>query len=52
VYSLEALISKGKRVAENDLVDLIEMLMRQLVKLDGITVDGDAKLQRRMQVIF
>ena len=50
--SLEALISKGKRVAENDLVDLIEMLMRQLVKLDGITVDRDAKLQRRMQVIF
>lgn len=50
VSSLEALISKGKRVAENDLVDLIEMLMRQLVKLDGITVDGDAKLQRRMQV--
>lgn len=50
VSSLEAVISKGKRVAENDLVDLIEMLMRHLVKLDSITVDGDAKLQRRMQV--
>eukprot|EP01018_Ginkgo_biloba_P016661 Gb_25222 [translate_table: standard] len=50
VSTLEALVSKGKRVADNDVVGLIELLMRQLIKLDGIAVDGDAKLQRRIQV--
>uniref|UniRef100_A0A0D6R3F8 Ubiquitin-like domain-containing protein n=1 Tax=Araucaria cunninghamii TaxID=56994 RepID=A0A0D6R3F8_ARACU len=50
VSALEAIISKGKRVAEKDVVDLTEMLMRQLIKLDGIGVDGDAKVQRRIQV--
>ncbi|XP_068650219.1 BAG family molecular chaperone regulator 1-like [Aristolochia californica] len=50
VSSLESLISRGRKVAENDVMCLIELLMSQLIKLDGIMVDGDAKLQRRMQV--
>ncbi|KAG9453018.1 hypothetical protein H6P81_005922 [Aristolochia fimbriata] len=50
VSALESLVSRGKKVAENDVLNLIEMLMTQLIKLDGIMADGDAKLQRRMQV--
>lgn len=44
------MISKGGKVAENDVVSLIELLMSQLLKLDGIIADGDVKLQRKMQV--
>lgn len=35
---------------EKDIVNLIELLMNQLLKLDGIIGDGDIKLQRKMQV--
>ncbi|KAJ6843195.1 putative BAG family molecular chaperone regulator 1 [Iris pallida] len=51
VSAVEAIVSKGKKVAENDVLNLIEMLMNELLKLDSITAaDEDAKLQRRMQV--
>lgn len=50
VAALESVISKGGRVAEKQLVDVIEHLMNQLIKLDGILADGDVKLQRKMQV--
>lgn len=39
-------------MAEKDVLNLIELLMNQLLKLDGIMADGDVKLQRKMQVIF
>ena len=45
-------ISKGATVAEKDVLNLIELLMNQLLKLDGIIADGDVKLQRKMQVVF
>ena len=32
------------------MLSLIELLMDQLIKLDGIVGDGDVKLQRKMQV--
>lgn len=48
--ALESVISKGGKVAEKDVLNLIEMLMNQLLKLDGIMADGDVKLQRKMQV--
>lgn len=51
VSALESVISKGGRVAEKDVVGVIELLMNELIKLDGITADGDVKLQRKMQVI-
>lgn len=38
-------------MAEKTLLNLIELLMNQLLKLDGITADGDVKLQRKIQVI-
>ncbi|KAF7821922.1 BAG family molecular chaperone regulator 1-like [Senna tora] len=50
VSALELIISKGKKVAESDVTSLNEQLMNQLLKLDGITADGDVKLHRKMQV--
>ncbi|XP_042503819.1 BAG family molecular chaperone regulator 1-like [Macadamia integrifolia] len=50
VSAVESVISKGGKVAETDVLNLIEMLMNQLLKLDGIIADGDVKLQRKMQV--
>ncbi|XP_041002713.1 BAG family molecular chaperone regulator 1-like [Juglans microcarpa x Juglans regia] len=50
VSALESIINKGAKVAETDVLTLIELLMNQLLKLDGIVADGDAKLQRKMQV--
>uniref|UniRef100_A0A6N2KCC5 BAG domain-containing protein n=1 Tax=Salix viminalis TaxID=40686 RepID=A0A6N2KCC5_SALVM len=50
VSAFESVITKGGKVAEKSVLNLIELLMNQLVKLDGILVDGDAKLQRKTQV--
>lgn len=50
VSAFETIISKGGKVAETDVLSLIELLMNQLLKLDGIMADGDVKLQRKMQV--
>ena len=50
--AFESVISKGGKVAEKTLLNVIELLMNQLLKLDGIMVDGDVKLQRKIQVTF
>ncbi|XP_004308114.1 PREDICTED: BAG family molecular chaperone regulator 1 [Fragaria vesca subsp. vesca] len=50
VSALETIITKGAKVAEQDVLKVIEQLMNQLLKLDGIMGDGDVKLQRKMQV--
>ncbi|KAL0452525.1 UNVERIFIED_CONTAM: BAG family molecular chaperone regulator 3 [Sesamum latifolium] len=50
VSALETVVSRGGKVVEKDVVNLTELLMNQLVKLDGIVADGDAKSQRTMQV--
>ncbi|KAL5811137.1 hypothetical protein ACOSQ4_027705 [Xanthoceras sorbifolium] len=50
VSAIESIITKGGKVAEKQVLNLIEMLMNQLLKLDGIMGDGDVKLQRKMQV--
>lgn len=50
VSALESVASRGGKVAEKDLLNLTELLMSQLLKLDGIIADGDVKLQRKMQV--
>ncbi|GKB40417.1 BAG family molecular chaperone regulator 1-like protein [Tanacetum coccineum] len=50
VGNLEKEIYGGKKVVEKVLLNLIELLMSQLIKLDGIIAEGDVKLQRRMQV--
>lgn len=51
VSALESISSKGGRVVEKDVVNLIELLMNQLLKLDAIDAEGDVKLQRKMQVL-
>ncbi|KAL7188798.1 hypothetical protein ACSBR1_038620 [Camellia fascicularis] len=50
VANLETEIYGGKKVAETVLLNLIELLMTQLLKLDEIVADGGAKQQRRDQV--
>ncbi|XP_019413782.1 PREDICTED: BAG family molecular chaperone regulator 1-like isoform X2 [Lupinus angustifolius] len=50
VSAFESIISKGGKIAETDILSLIELLMNQLLKLDGTIADGDLKLQRKIQV--
>lgn len=50
VSALEAIVNKGGRVVDQDVVRLIELLMNELLKLDGVVADGDVKQQRRLQV--
>ncbi|XP_039135460.1 BAG family molecular chaperone regulator 1-like [Dioscorea cayenensis subsp. rotundata] len=50
VSALDVAVSKGVKVGENDVLNLIELLMAQLIKLDGIAADGETKQQRGMQV--
>ncbi|GAB4826395.1 hypothetical protein Ancab_009260 [Ancistrocladus abbreviatus] len=50
VSALESVISNGGKVAEKEILNLIELLMNELIKLDGVVADGDVKLQRKMQV--
>lgn len=50
VAGVELDIHGGKKVTENVILNLIELLMTELIKLDAIDADGDVKLQRRMQV--
>jgi hypothetical protein len=49
---LEAKASRDSEVSEMDVDNLTEMFMSKLVKLDGILVEGDLKLQRRVQVFL
>ncbi|MCL7031546.1 hypothetical protein MKW94_005817 [Papaver nudicaule] len=50
VAALDSAISKGVKVADTEVLNLIELLMTQLIKLDEVIADGDVKIQRRMQV--
>lgn len=47
--ALETVASKGGEVVDADVATLTEALMRELVELDSIAADGDAKAQRRAQ---
>ena len=50
VINLETQVCGGKRVLEKTLLNLVEQLMTQLIKLDEVAGDGDVKLKRRLQV--
>ncbi|KAL0907863.1 hypothetical protein M5K25_022309 [Dendrobium thyrsiflorum] len=51
VSEMETAVGAGMRVAEKDVIELIELLMAQLVKLDAIAVEeGEAKKKRGIQV--
>ncbi|KAJ8531312.1 hypothetical protein K7X08_026746 [Anisodus acutangulus] len=50
VAALEAIVSKGRKIVEKDVINLTELLMNQLLQLDGIIAEGDIKMQRKNQV--
>lgn len=43
-------VGDGTKVAEKEFVVSTELLMRQLLKLDGIEAEGEAKMQRKAEV--
>ncbi|GKV08397.1 hypothetical protein SLE2022_198070 [Rubroshorea leprosula] len=51
VVALETMVHGGtKKMDEKELAVLTELLMMQLLKLDTIEADGEAKVQRRIEV--
>ncbi|KAH1230745.1 BAG family molecular chaperone regulator 3 [Glycine max] len=50
VSALESILSKGGKVSEMNVLNLIDLLINQLLKLDSIMVDEDVKMKREMQV--
>lgn len=49
VSAIEKSISNGIKVAEVQITTLIEMLMRQAIKLDSICTEGDALSRKNLQ---
>ncbi|KAK9936870.1 hypothetical protein M0R45_013692 [Rubus argutus] len=49
VSAIEKSISIGVKVPEVQITTLIEMLMRQAIKLDNISAEGDASAQKSLQ---
>ncbi|KAJ3669029.1 hypothetical protein LUZ60_010979 [Juncus effusus] len=50
VSVLESRMRGDKRISEKEITILTELLMVQLLKLDSIEADGEAKSQRRIEV--
>lgn len=50
VSAIEAAVNGGTKVADNNFIVVTEMLMIQLLKLDSIEAEGEAKVQRRVEV--
>ncbi|KAJ9558033.1 hypothetical protein OSB04_012647 [Centaurea solstitialis] len=49
VCAIEKSIQNGNKVAEVQMTTLVELLMRQAVKLDAITAHGDASAEKILQ---
>lgn len=52
VSAIEKSISGGIKVPEVQITTLIEMLMRQAIKLDSISAEGDASSLKTLQVFY
>jgi len=52
VFVLEVAADGGTRVSDKEFLMCTELLMRQLLKLDGIQAEGEAKLQRKAEVEY
>ncbi|KAK7260603.1 hypothetical protein RIF29_26796 [Crotalaria pallida] len=50
VLALEVAVDGGTRVSDKEFIVSTELLMRQLLKLDGIEAEGEAKMQRKAEV--
>lgn len=42
----------GMKIVEKEVEVLTELLMKELLKLDGIEAEGEARTQRRIEVNF
>ncbi|KAF5184323.1 Bag family molecular chaperone regulator like [Thalictrum thalictroides] len=49
VSTIDKIISSGKNVPEVQITILVEMLMRQAIKLESISAEGDASAQKSLQ---
>lgn len=47
---MERTVRSGVKAADKEFLVLTELLMLQLLKLDTIEADGEAKVQRRIEV--
>ena len=47
---METTVCGGTKVEDKEFVILTELLMVQLLKLDSIAADGEAKVQRKIEV--
>ncbi|XP_017612291.2 BAG family molecular chaperone regulator 4-like isoform X1 [Gossypium arboreum] len=50
VAALEVAVNSGTKVTDEEFVVPAELLMRELLKLDGIEAEGEARLQRKAEV--
>ncbi|KAM1115282.1 hypothetical protein TB2_038366 [Malus domestica] len=50
IVDLETSLLSGLKVSDREIVVLTELLMVELLKLDSIVADGEAKVQRRVEV--
>ncbi|KAL6987873.1 hypothetical protein U1Q18_013619 [Sarracenia purpurea var. burkii] len=50
VAALATLVDDGTTIEEKEFTALVELLMRQVLKLDGIEADGLDKVQRKIEV--
>ncbi|KAK9065948.1 hypothetical protein SSX86_015350 [Deinandra increscens subsp. villosa] len=50
VAAMEASAKTGIKITEKEVEALTELLMKELLKLDGIEAEGEAKTQRRIEV--
>ncbi|BFG36463.1 hypothetical protein CerSpe_227370 [Prunus speciosa] len=50
VAALEVAVGAGTKVSDKEFAISTELLMRQLLKLDGIKAEGEAKMQRKAEV--
>lgn len=48
---MEAAVNGHKKVDEKEFIVLTELLMVQLLKLDGIEAEGEARIQRKNEVL-
>ena len=50
ISALDAIVSNGGKVPDHDFKMLAEVLMQHLTELDRIHAEGEAKVQRRIEV--
>ncbi|KAK9920378.1 hypothetical protein M0R45_028933 [Rubus argutus] len=50
VSALDVAVNGGTKVSDKEFAVSTELLMRQLLKLDGIKADGEARVQRKAEV--